>query len=430
MNDRDKRNRGIVIFLIFLIVLILAGSLLVGFFMVRKWKEAFLQITQQEMVLTEEASVYDEAEETEQTMKQGIAMVLDVSGIVKETMPAIVAITNKSVQEVQYFFSGTMEIENESSGSGFIIAENEEELLIATNYHVIEGATSLSVCFSVDEVQEELLLVEAVEKGSEPQYDLAVVAVRQENIPHEIRSRIKAAPLGSSEEVLVGEPAIAIGNALGYGQSVTLGIISAKNRELTLDGNINRYLQTDAAINFGNSGGALFDVNGQVIGINSAKVAASGAEGMGYAIPIDDAKPILEELMNRKTRQKVSKEERGYLGIYAQDISDEARSLYHIPNGVYIAEVERESAAEQAGLKRGDILSKLDGSTITSTERLSELLEYFKAGETIEAEILVADGEGYAERIVEITFEEAPAPKQEFYPYGYSYGWPGYRFGY
>lgn len=431
-NGRRPRRRGsIFLWLVVLILLVITGGLILGFSVFIMNKEQVTQEIQQETVMMEETNlIHEEIQEESEGSDIRKAMVWDVSGVVQETMPTIVAITNKSVQEVQYFFRGTMEIENESSGSGFIIAENEEELLIATNYHVIEGASSLSVCFSVEGVEEDLLLVEAVEKGSEPQYDLAVVAVRQEDIPEKIRGKIMAAPLGNSDDLLVGEPAIAIGNALGYGQSVTLGIISAKNRELTIDGNVNRFLQTDAAINFGNSGGALFDVDGKVIGINSAKAAAADAEGMGYAIPIDDAKPILEELMNRKTRQKAGDDEQGYLGIYAQDISSEARNLYGIPNGVYIAAVEKGSPAEAAGMKKGDILSRLDGSSVTSTERLSELLEYFRAGEVIEAEILTADEGSYVPDTVEITFGEMPAVSQDVYRYGYSYGWPGYRFGY
>lgn len=433
-----KRPRGhgpLILLLILLTAAVIVGALVIGFSVFHRIgeTETFSEEIQQETIVLEDSQVVQEEpqEQSEAASDVKRAMVLDVSGVVQETMPSIVAITNKSVQEVQYFFRGTMEIENESSGSGFIIAENDEELLIATNYHVIEGASSLSVCFTVDDVEEELLIVEAAEKGSEPQYDLAVVAVQQSDIPEELRGRITAAPLGSSEGMLVGEPAIAIGNALGYGQSVTLGIISAKDRELTIDGNTNTYLQTDAAINFGNSGGALFNVDGQVVGINSAKAAASDTEGMGYAIPIDDAKPVLEDLMNRRTRQKVDESDRGYLGIYAQDISAEARNLYSIPNGVYIAEVERGSAAEAAGLKGGDILSRLDGSSVTSTERLSELLEYFKAGEVIEAEILVADGGSYEAHSVELTFGEVPeTSSRPQNNYWFDYGWPNDRYGY
>lgn len=344
----------------------------------------------------------------------------NVSGIVKDVMPSVVAITNKSVQEVQYMFRGTMEIENESSGSGFILAQNDTELLIATNYHVIEGASSLTVCFSAEAEDETSLLVRAAEKGSEPQYDLAVVAVKLDDIPAEIMEQIKPVRLGSSGEVLVGEPAVAIGNALGYGQSVTLGIISALDRTFQGDDAQNRYLQTDAAINFGNSGGALLNASGEVIGINSAKAAQYGVEGMGYAIPIDEAKPILDTLMDKETREKVKKEERGYLAVSVQDISAEARKLYEIPNGVYVYGVQEGSQAERAGLKRGDIISRLDGSSVTSTERLNEILESYRAGETVTVLVLTADGGRYRENELQITFEEQPQ----------SSGYPGSRYGF
>lgn len=428
-----KKRRGggpLILLIILLTLLVIAGGIMIfaGVYMGRTDTQTTLEqeteLIQEEPLVLQEETRSQEISDTE-VMR---AMVLDVSGVVKEAMPSIVAITSKTVQEVRYFFSRSMEIESESSGSGFIIAENDEELLIATNYHVIEGASSLSVCFSAEDVEEELLVVEAVEKGSEPQRDLAVVAVKLTDIPEEVKAKIEAAPLGISEDVLVGEPAIAIGNALGYGQSVTLGIISAKNRVLEIEGNENTYLQTDAAINFGNSGGALFNVEGQVIGINSAKATASDAEGMGYAIPIDDARPILEELMNRKTREKVPEEEQGYLGISVQDISSEARSLYSIPSGVYIDTVESGSPAEKAGLKHGDILSKIDDISVTSTDRMEELLVYFRAGETVSLEILVADQDGYAEKNVELTFGEKPAQTQEYSRPGYGWGWQ--RFGY
>lgn len=424
--NKNRRKRRGSPFLFFLLLLLLTAAAAVGgvmFTVSVLEKETEEAANQTEEQTANEAMYHAQAaDDQESDVEQKKAMVLDVSDVVKAAMPSIVAITSKTVQEVQYFFRGTAEIESESSGSGFIIGENEEELLIATNYHVIEGAASLSVCFSAEDVAEELLIVEAVEKGSEPQYDLAVIAVRQSDIPEEVRTQICAVPFGVSGDMLVGQPAIAIGNALGYGQSVTLGIISAKNRILSIDGNENIYLQTDAAINFGNSGGALLNVEGQVIGINSAKAASSGVEGMGYAIPIDDARPILEKLINRKTRQKAAEEDRGYLGIYTQNISSEARSLYNIPNGVYIESVEIGSAAERAGLKRGDILSGLDGNSVTSTDRLSELLEYFQAGETVTAEILTASGGEYSAREVTVTFDSRPERSQKSYRPGYGWG--------
>lgn len=432
-RNSPKKHRGggpLIVLIILLTLLVIIGGIMIlaGIYMGRTDTQTTMEqeteLIQEELLVLQEETGKQEACDTEEMR----AMVLDVSGVVKEAMPSIVAITSKTVQEVRYFFSQSMEIESESSGSGFIIAENDEELLIATNYHVIEGASSLSVCFSAEDVEEDLLVVEAVEKGSEPQRDLAVVAVKLADIPEEVKAKIEAAPLGNSEDVLVGEPAIAIGNALGYGQSVTLGIVSAKNRILEIEGNENTFLQTDAAINFGNSGGALFNVEGQVIGINSAKATASDAEGMGYAIPIDDARPVLEELMNRKTREKVPEEEQGYLGISVQDISSEARSLYNIPNGVYIDTVETGSPAKQAGLKHGDILSKIDDISVTSTNRMEEILVYFRAGETVSLEILVADQGGYAEKNVELTFAEKPVQIQEYSRPRYGWGWQG--FGY
>ncbi|MCD7715621.1 MAG: trypsin-like peptidase domain-containing protein [Lachnospiraceae bacterium] len=333
---------------------------------------------------------------------------VDVVAVVKKAMPTVVAITNKSVQEVEYMFSGTIEMETESTGSGIIIGQNDTELLIATNYHVIEGASTLTVCFSVTAEDGEDAIVEASTKGSDEEYDLAVVAVALEKIPDTVMEQIGSAALGSSEELVIGEPAIAIGNALGYGQSVTLGIVSALDRSIEIDGVTRSYIQTDAAINAGNSGGALLNADGEVIGINSAKVASSGVEGMGYAIPIDDAKPVLSVLMERETRERVEEAERGYLGVYTQDISTEARSLYDIPNGVYVTYVVSGSPAEDAGMQSGDIISSLDGVTVSSASGFEDLLEYYRAGETVEVEILRSDKGSYASKTLSVTFAQQP----------------------
>ncbi|MCD7763561.1 MAG: trypsin-like peptidase domain-containing protein [Lachnospiraceae bacterium] len=333
---------------------------------------------------------------------------VDVVAVVKKAMPTVVAITNKSVQEVTYMFSGTIEMETESTGSGIIIGQNDTELLIATNYHVIEGASTLTVCFSVAEEDGGDAIIEASAKGSDEEYDLAVIAVELEKIPETVMEQIESATLGSSEELVIGEPAIAIGNALGYGQSVTLGIISALDRSIEIDGVTRSYIQTDAAINAGNSGGALLNADGEVIGINSAKVSASGIEGMGYAIPIDDAKPVLSALMERQTRERVEEDERGYLGVYTQDISTEARSLYDIPNGVYVTYVVSGSPAEDAGMLSGDIISSLDGVTVSSASGFEDLLEYYRAGETVEAEILRSDKGSYSSKTLSVTFAQQP----------------------
>ena len=339
----------------------------------------------------------------------------DVSGVVEKVMPSVVAITNISVQEVSDFFYGTLTYDSESSGSGIIIGQNDTELLIGTNNHVVEDATDLSVCFSVDAdglEDPEDAVVSAVVKGTDSQHDLAVIAVNLDDISDEVMDQIAIAELGSSADLSIGEPAIAIGNALGYGQSVTLGIISAMDREITVqDGDhtvTNTMIQTDAAINFGNSGGALVNSQGQVIGINSVKTAESGVEGMGYAIPIDTAKPIFEELMNLTTRTVVEEEEQGYMGVSVVDISSEAKQLYSMPSGAFVYSVEEGSAAEEAGLVRGDIITKIDGVTISSRDELLERMQYYKSGETIDLIVQSAQGSEYVERTVTITLGEKP----------------------
>ena len=260
--------------------------------------------------------------ETEYTLIKGG---LDVSEVVKAGMPSIVSITSETVQVVESYFYGRREIPGESAGSGIIIGEENGELLIATNEHVIDDADTITVCFSVNKEDVDEGIAEAQIKGMDARADLAVVAVRTDSLPEKIRDQIKVARLGDSDELLVGEPAIAIGNALGYGQSVTLGIISALDRELKIDGGKQLYIQTDAAINFGNSGGALLNHKGEVIGINSAKAASSGVEGMGYAIPINEAIPVLQQMMNRETRVKVGEAKRGSLGIVGRNVSEDAQ---------------------------------------------------------------------------------------------------------
>ena len=327
----------------------------------------------------------------------------DVSGIVEQAMPSIVSITNMSIQEVQNFFGQTQEQESESLGSGIIIQQSDTELLIATNNHVVEGADTLTVTF-VDEEN-----VEANIKGTDPSKDLAIVAVPLESIKDSTMETIAIATLGDSNEVQVGEPAIAIGNALGYGQSVTTGIISATNRQIDMDGFDSELIQTDAAINPGNSGGALLNANGAVIGINTAKINSSVAEGMGYAIPISDASEVLTNLMNRETRERVSDEARGYLGIMGQDVSSDIGEAYNMPTGVYISEVTQGSGAEQAGLSRGSIITGMEGVTIDSMETLQDQLSYYAVGETVELTVQVpASGGEYEEQTVSVTLGANP----------------------
>lgn len=325
-----------------------------------------------------------------------------VAEIAKASMPFTVSITNKSVEEVISMF-GTREYEATSAGSGIIIGQNEEELLIATNNHVVSGSTELSVCFDDDEDK----VVSAKIKGTDPDNDLAIVAVSMEDLSDEIKSSIKIAKLGNSDELEVGDQVIAIGNALGYGQSVTTGIISAKDREVTIEGVTAELIQTDAAINPGNSGGALLNMNGELIGINSSKFASTTVEGMGYAIPISTAQPILEELMSRQTRDVVDADEQGFLGISCQNVSSDISEMYNIPQGVYVLGTEEGSSADKAGLHKGDIITRFDNKAISRVEDLKSTLQYYKAGEQVELTVERAGSNGgYEEMTITVTLGE------------------------
>ncbi len=361
----------------------------------------------------EEESEEEESEEEEIVLGEDLS---GVAGVAAKVMPAVVSITNKSVTEVQDMFGmydmfgwpygygddsgrgNSRTYESVSAGSGIIIGQSDTELLICTNYHVVEDATELSVGFVDDEV------APAVVKGEDSSNDLAVVAVSLDDIKDETLDQISVAEIGNSDKLVIGQQVVAIGNALGYGQSVTTGIVSALNRTIDLDGYNAALIQTDAAINPGNSGGALLDMDGHVIGINSAKAASNGVEGMGYAIPISYAEPILEDLMNRKTRtEKVAEEDSSYMGIYGQDVSSEMNRLYGIPQGIYITDVEEGSPAAEAGLKKGDVIVKFDGSSVTSMQLLKNMLSYYAAGEEVTITISQqADGE-YTEKKVDMT---------------------------
>ena len=319
----------------------------------------------------------------------------DVSDIVENTLPSIVSITNMSVQEVQNFFGGISQQESESAGSGIIISQNDSELLVVTNNHVVEGSDTLTVTFNDGNS------VEAQIKGTDSARDLAVVAVPLDKISDDTMNAIKVATLGDSDSLKVGEPAIAIGNALGYGQSVTTGIVSATGR--TIDGFDGEYIQTDAAINPGNSGGALLNANGEVIGINSAKINSSAVEGMGFAIPISDASDVIQNLMNKETRSKVSDEERGYLGIKGYDVSEEGAQMYNMPTGVYVKEVMSGGGAEKAGLTKGSIITGFEGSSISGMSSLQEQLQYYKAGEEVTLTVQIPDKNGeYTEKDIKV----------------------------
>lgn len=337
---------------------------------------------------------------------------IDISQVAENSMASIVAITTVSVQQVQSMFFGTTEQKEEGSGSGIIVAQNDDELLIATNNHVVDGAETLSVCFTVDVEDQEDLVVEGQIKGTDPSNDLAVVAVELKDIPDTVKSQIKVIEMGDSDQLKVGQQVVAIGNALGYGQSLTVGYVSALNREVTVDNVTNELIQTDAAINFGNSGGALLNTSGQLIGINSVKAAATGVEGMGYAIPINTASPILGDLMNRTTRSKVDTNEKGYMGITLVDVSDEAKEIYSMPSGAFVYSVEEGSAAETAGIKKGDIITKFDGTVISSRDELLSRMDYYKAGETVDVVLSSANGGEYEERTVSITLAVKPTTEE------------------
>ena len=332
----------------------------------------------------------------------------NVKEIAQNAMPSIVAITNQSKETIQ-FWGQEYEQDSESTGSGIIVGKSDTELLIATNNHVVQNADQLTVLFSADTENDEDKMVTAQVKGTDSSLDLAVVAVKLDDIPQDVMDQIKVIEIGDSDEVNVGDWSISIGNALGYGQSVTFGIISALDREVILstdNGEITQnMIQTDAAINFGNSGGALLDENGRLIGINSAKASSTGVEGMGYAIPINTAKSVIEDLMNQTTRTKADADKAGALGVRVTNVSEEARQMYNIPAGAYVYEVTDGSAAAEAGIKQGDIITKLDKTTISSMSELLDRIQYYEAGESVDVTIKRSGDNGYQEQVVTVTLQ-------------------------
>lgn len=335
-----------------------------------------------------------------QTGSETKAVVTDVTDVVDTVMPSVVSIFG-TYAVTENFWGYAVKQEETGSGSGIIVGENEEELLLVTNNHVVADSTSLSVQF-IDEST-----YDAVVKGTDADADLAVIAIKLSGLSTATKSAIRIATLGDSDTLKVGEPAIAIGNALGYGQSVTTGVISALNRDYSVDedGNTQALIQTDAAINPGNSGGALLDVNGEVIGINSNKIAGTKVEGMGYAIPISTAKPIIAELMNKQTRTPVEQNKRGYLGISGLNVDSQVQEMYGIPVGVYISRVYEGTAAQKAGLKKGDIIISCDGETVETMEGLSTLLDSMEAGTSVQIGVMMSVDGGYQERILEVTLD-------------------------
>ena len=345
---------------------------------------------------------------------------LDVSEIVSEALPSIVSITTKSVQEVQNYFGmygmygyapQQQEQEVEGSGSGIIVGKNDDELLIATNYHVVEGADTLSVAFTDGNA------VEASVKGFDEERDLAVVSVSLDDVEDDTMDAVSIANIGSSDDLKVGEQVVAIGNALGYGQSVTTGIVSAKNRRMDSDNNtvtdgsddssdgVN-LIQTDAAIDPGNSGGALLNMKGEVVGINSAKLASTEVEGMGYAIAISDVTDILQNLMNETSRDKLDDSEHGVLGIEGSSVSSEAVQMYGIPAGVFVKKVTEGGAADKAGLKANSVITEFNGKAVSSIDQLSEYLSYYEPDEEVELTVQVPHGTSYKEETVKVTLDE------------------------
>ena len=359
----------------------------------------------------------DDSKDAEQSTKKGS---LDVSDIAEEALPSIVSITTKSVQEVQSYYGmygmygyapQQQEQEVEGSGSGIIVGKNDDELLIATNYHVVSGADTLSVAFVDGNA------VEASVKGFDEERDLAVVSVSLDDIDKDTMDAISVAKIGSSDDLKVGEQVVAIGNALGYGQSVTTGIVSAKNRRMDSDNNtvtdgsddssngVN-LIQTDAAINPGNSGGALLNMEGEVVGINSAKLASTEVEGMGYSIAISDVTDILQNLMNETSRDKLDDSEHGTIGIKCISVSSEAVQMYGIPAGVFVSEVTEGGAADKAGLKANSVITEFNGKTVSSADQLIEYLSYYEPGEEVELTVQVPKGTGYEEETIKVTLDE------------------------
>ena len=354
------------------------------------------------LTLTQNSKDKESEPKTSIEVSHATAVVTDVTEVAENVLPSVVSVFNNYTAKTRDWWGQTYYQDAQSTGSGIIIAESDDgkELLIATNNHVVEGEDSLQVQFIDNET------VDAQLKGTDPENDLAVIVVEMDDLTDDTKAAIKVATLGVSDELKIGEPAIAIGNALGYGQSVTTGVISALNREImTEDGSTSGALiQTDAAINFGNSGGALCNIAGEVIGINSNKIGGNAVEGMGYAIPIDRAVPIIEDLMNKETREHYSEEEQGYLGINGVSVTEQVAAAYHMPEGAYIAEIIDGSGAAKSDLVKGDIITAVNDEKVRSMEDLKEQLSYHAAGETITLTVERMDDKGdYNELSVEVT---------------------------
>lgn len=337
----------------------------------------------------------------------------DVSDVVEKVMPAMVSIVNNFTETANVFGQQYTQ-EEAASGSGIIVGKTDDELLIVSNNHVVESADTLTVTF-IDGSE-----AQAQVKGLDSDMDLAVIAVSLNDLSDDTKNAITVATLGSSDDLKLGEPVIAIGNALGYGQSVTNGIVSALNREITLEngstglenGSTGTFIQTNAAINPGNSGGALLNMNGEVIGINSNKIGGTAVEGMGYAIPITSASPIIADLMERQTRTKVAEDEVGYIGISQQEVTSQISQMYNMPEGIYVVSVEEGSAAANAGIMKGDIITKFDGSSISSYSDLQKMLQYYAAGDSVTITVQRPQNGEYVSVELNLTLGSRPADKK------------------
>lgn len=406
-----KKGRGKVVLAVLLTVVFIGFCGVVSWLAVRSLEGRFPGLSEQPEaeILEQESTTEGETEPVEtvpedekvqesilqEQTEEGAYVATDVTKVVENVMPACVSITNNFKQKVQDFWGQTYSRDAQGSGSGIIIGQNETELLIVSNNHVVDSADSLQVQFIDGEI------VEAMIKGTDPDLDLAIVAVQLSDIPQATKDTIVVAKMGDSDHLKIGEPAIAIGNALGYGQSVTTGVISAKRAMSAEDGE--EMIQTDAAINPGNSGGALLNIRGEVIGINSSKTYGSAIEGMGYAIPISTARPIIDELMERETRSRLEDEERGYLGISCITVTSDLSGYFDLPEGAFVAQVYSGTGADRAGLVRGDIITALEGVTVTSQEELNRQLSFYGAGETVEITIMQGSPTGYKAKNVEVT---------------------------
>ena len=336
---------------------------------------------------------------------EGLVTAVDVSGIVEAVMPSVVTVTEKGVQEVRDWFGRSGQYEVQGAASGFIIAQNEDELLIATNNHVVENSTEVTVEFSAEAEDKDDLLAPAKVKGTDPRTDLAVIAVKLDDINEDVLKQLKIAVLGSSDKLKVGQAAITIGNTLGEGLSVTSGIVSALDVEIVVeDGSTFTEFQTDGAANQGQSGGMIVNSKGEVIGIFNAGYL--NGDNVGYGIPISTAIPVLQDLINRETRDAL--DEHGYMGITIVAVSSEASEFYNIPEGAYIYEVSKDSAGDKAGLEKGDIIVGFDGITIDSKETLLRQINYYAPGETVEVKVMRQGSGGYEEKTIEVTLEDAP----------------------